>query len=124
MMKKRINKNERAGLSVLEYIIVVIAVMLTLIAMRPYINNALVGQYRKTGEGLGFLRQYDPKDTRVCIQDEAGAWYSRRCFENQLAQGAVAVPGVTNDSDNLLKVNNVSLNSIKEACQAPCAGVE
>lgn len=121
-MKKRKNKNKRAGLSVLEYIMVMIVVILALIAMRPYIKNALVGQYRKTGEDLGFLRQYDPKDTRVCIKDEAGVWYSRRCFENQLAQGSIAVPGVTDDP--LLKVNNVRLSAIKQECAAPCAGLE
>ncbi len=114
--EQKIKKDHSSGASVLEYVIVVLAVILALIAMRPYLKNAITGQYRKAGEGIGFFRQYDPKDTRACVKDEAGFWYSRRCFEDQMSKCPLDVPGLSS-------AGAACFNGIKTACQAPCAGI-
>ena len=112
----RTKKDLCAGVSVLEYVIVVMVVILALIGMRPYLRNGIVGQYRKAGEGLGFLRQYDPKDTRACVREDSGNWYSRRCFEHQMAACPLDVPGLSADGAACLR-------SIKVNCQEPCVGM-
>jgi hypothetical protein len=39
----------------------------------------------RSGESFAFGRQYDPKDTIVCVYD--GGWYSEACYNNKIAQG-------------------------------------
>jgi hypothetical protein len=114
MIREKIKTKDRAGVSVLEYVIVIIVVVLALVAMRPYLKNAIIGQYRKAGEGFGFMRQYDPKNTLACIQDESGFWYSRRCFENKMAKCPINVPGISGGE---------CFNDIKRQCRAACAGI-
>lgn len=109
----RIKKIGFSGASVLEYSILILAFLMALMAMQPYIRNAIVGQYRKAGEGIGFLRQYDPKDTQVCVQDEGGVIYSRICFENNMSECSLQMLG---GSD--------CFNGIKQNCARDCIGVQ
>ncbi len=79
-LQKKISKKK--GVSVIEYVIVLTVIVAVVVAMFPYIRKTFIGQYRRAGESFGFLRQYDPKDTRECVNDGDGIWYSKRCFAN------------------------------------------
>lgn len=56
---------KRKGFSILEYTILVVAVLAALIVMRSYLQRAIMGRYRETADAFGFGRQFDPANTII-----------------------------------------------------------
>lgn len=56
---------KRKGFSILEYTILVVVVLAALIAMRVYVQRAIMGRYRQAGDTFGFGRQFEPGVTSI-----------------------------------------------------------
>ncbi len=68
----------------LEYVMLIIIIMAGLITFQVYIKRGMQGQYRKTGEGFGLLRQYNTGATKDCAYDpNIRIWYSQACLNNK-----------------------------------------
>ncbi|MEI8011525.1 MAG: hypothetical protein WCI27_03445 [Candidatus Omnitrophota bacterium] len=109
MLYRNIRK-ERA-FSLLEYLVLLLVVITTLVAFSGYMQHALHGQYRKTGETIGYLRQYSRTATVECAYDyDLNAWYAQSCFDN-----IVIVNGCKRAADFQACITNV-----KRSCTAGC----
>lgn len=56
---------KRKGFSILEYTILVVVVLAALIAMRFYVQRAIMGKYRQATDTFGFGRQFEPGRTQI-----------------------------------------------------------
>ena len=84
IMIKLSNKNQSA-FTILEYALLLIILMAGLFTMRPYVQHAMQGQYRKAGEGFAFTRQYNPGASADCAYDDKlKIWYAQACFNNKI----------------------------------------
>ncbi len=78
-------KKKCRAFAMLEYVMLLLILAIALVSFRGYIQRALQGQYRKTGESFGFLRQYNPRNSLDCVFDPGvGVWYSSACFNNKI----------------------------------------
>jgi hypothetical protein len=91
MQVNRERKN--AGFAVLEYTVLIIIIMATLMMMAvesptgqgTYLQSALQGQMKRSGELFGQGRQYNPQTTKECIcAPDLGVWYFQSCYENEV----------------------------------------
>ncbi|MFT5387934.1 MAG: Flp pilus assembly pilin Flp [Lysobacterales bacterium] len=80
MLQIRKAKN---GQAVIEYIMLIIVIIGALIIFQKYIVRAISGRWKSSGDGIGFGRLYDPKETWSCKFDYVytNTWYDEGCFD-------------------------------------------
>jgi len=137
--------NNRA-LSILEYVVLLTIIIAGLVAMGPYILNALNGYFVRAGEEMSYRRQHDPYLTRDCIWDpllsvagaQVGDWYSAKCFDHERQKlGCNAVKADNLDMFAWCRLNATDfdkctgdvlgtcpttccMTEAKDSCLAPC----
>lgn len=57
--KKRINKKRRKGSSIVDYVLLIFAVVCVLIIMGVYVQRAIMGKWKESADSLGHGRQYE-----------------------------------------------------------------
>ena len=78
-------RTRQRAFGLLEYTALIIIILAGLLAFGPYIQHAMQGQYRKVGEGFGFLRQYNAAASVDCAYDDQNkVWYSQACYNNEM----------------------------------------
>ena len=75
----------RKGFSTIEYVLLLIILMSTLILFKDNILRGFGGRWKGVGDQFGFGRQFEPKDTVECAFDSAytNSWYDSTCLENK-----------------------------------------
>jgi Flp pilus assembly pilin Flp len=51
----------KKGLSIIEYTVLIIAVIGALLAMQAYVRKAICGRWRQGADAIGFGLQYEPR---------------------------------------------------------------
>lgn len=73
--------NSRRGVSHMEYLVLLAAVLGAFYIGGRAIQGGIQGQYRRSGDTWAYLRQHDPQRTRDCIWDaKIQTWYSEKCY--------------------------------------------
>ena len=76
------------GFSIIEYCILIIIILSSLLVMQDLIKRAFNGHWKAAGESFGFGRQYSPSKTVECaysqINADYGAWYDNNCYQGQI----------------------------------------
>ena len=57
-----------AGQSTIEWVVFVVVLIMTMIAMRPYLVAAVCGRWREAADQFGYGRQYEPGLTTITTQ--------------------------------------------------------
>jgi Flp pilus assembly pilin Flp len=74
-----------SGMAMIEYVVLLLAILTALISFSYYVKRSLQGNYRKAGENFGYGREYSPTATLECAYDDkSGLWYSTACFHNKV----------------------------------------
>jgi len=71
------------GISVIEYCILIIVVMMAVVTMQVYFKRAIQGRWRAAGDSIGFGWQYEPPEgepfgsiplTSAAVRSSSGDW--------------------------------------------------
>ena len=99
---------QQRAFAFMEYLVMIIVIITALMAFRFYVQRGYQGQMARAGETFAFGRQYNPKDTFVCMYDnKKNVWFSEACYKQ-----ALAVSG-----DRSREAREAAM----DACKAPCA---
>ncbi len=75
-------RHKRAA-SIIEYTMLFVVVMATMVVMQKYVLRAVSGRWKTVGDSFGFGRQYDPKKTLECAYYTNGNfWYEVPCAQS------------------------------------------
>jgi hypothetical protein len=79
----------KKAFSIFEYTVLFIIIVGAFLIMRNYIQRGIYGQWGKSGQSVGFGRQYDPQKSIECGFDEqSGLWYDHNCVESLCPGGS------------------------------------
>lgn len=63
--RPRVSRAHRRGIFAIEYVVLIVMVVATLLGMTIYTMRALCGRWRDVGDAFGHGRQYEPGVTVV-----------------------------------------------------------
>ena len=80
-----IRSRTQKGFSMIEYLVMLMILVTTLLLFKEYIIRGLTGRWKSTSDQMSYGRQFEPTDTVECSFDhEFGqGWYDTICVENK-----------------------------------------
>ncbi len=76
----------RKAFAMVEYMVLFIVIISTMVLFRGYILRAFNGQSSRAGEGFAFGRQFSPQNSVACVYDDKmNLWYAQACYNHNYA---------------------------------------
>jgi hypothetical protein len=80
---------DKRGISMIEYVLLIVVVMGILFAMWPQITRAMAGRWKSSGDAMGFGRRFDSQRSTECtfaqVTPAYGVWYDNNCYQQAVS---------------------------------------